>query len=444
MRWRVIIILSLALNAAFAAAWLLSRIQNVPRPDNPTATEQISPQVKTIPVYRKQFFSWREVESEDYPTYITNLRDIGCPEATIHDIIIADVNQLYARKKGTDIVTASQQWWRSEPDTNLTAVASEKARALDEERQMLLTRLLGSDWGNPEATSAAAKPRVDVVLDGPVLGALPDDVKESIQNIYARSRERMQGKQLSPAELAKLRQETRNELASVLPPAQLEEFLLRYSESAANLRKDLSQMKFFNPSQEEFRNIFRATDAIDLQLQALTGKDDPSSVQQRNALQVQRENAIKSALGPQRYAQYRRLQEPDYRDAYALAQQFNASPQAVQALAEINRETAGEKARINADTNLTAEQKAIALRHVELEQLKAQAEATGQELPQSAQPPAPPPPPKRVHTIGLGEDIVRVSLYYGVAAAVIRDANPGVDFTKLKPGDSIVIPPSKQ
>jgi len=39
---------------------------------------------------RRQFFSWQQLESPDYQTYVANLRDIGCPEQTIRDIIIAD------------------------------------------------------------------------------------------------------------------------------------------------------------------------------------------------------------------------------------------------------------------------------------------------------------------------------------------------------------------
>jgi len=34
-------------------------------------------------------FRWSRIESEDYPTYITSLRTIGCPEKTIRDIILA-------------------------------------------------------------------------------------------------------------------------------------------------------------------------------------------------------------------------------------------------------------------------------------------------------------------------------------------------------------------
>src|SRR5262249_8592047 len=101
---------------------------------------------RTNVVLRRQFFSWQEVESPDYPTYIVNLRNIGCPEQTIRDIIIADVNALYSRRRATEVVTPEQQWWRSEPDTNVLQVALDKLRVLDDERKALLTRLLGANW----------------------------------------------------------------------------------------------------------------------------------------------------------------------------------------------------------------------------------------------------------------------------------------------------------
>lgn len=452
MRNPVLILTSVGLNIAFAAAWIFSHNSGTDTRliNQADAAQNSTNQVKAVPYYRKQLFSWHEVESDDYPTYVSNLRDIGCPEDTIRDIIVADVNELYARKKSTEIITTNQQWWRSEPDTNVATAASEKNRALDEERRALLTRLLGPNWENPEVATAP-KPRIPWVLDGPALGSLPDETKESVQQIAARSQQRVQayldsrralGKGAESAELSKLRQQTRAELAAVLPPAQLEEFLLRYSESANNLRKQLGDLKYFNTSPDEFKNIFRATDQIGLQLELLAGKTDPNSVQQRTLLEQQREFAIKNTLGPQRYAEYRRLQDPAYRDAYASGQQLNA-PQAVPVLAEINQATADERARINGDTNLTAEQKAIELKRAELEQLKAQSQVAGKELPASETPPPLPLPPKQVHTISAGESVATVSLLYGVGITAIREANPGVDFSKLKPGDSIFVPKSQ-
>src|SRR6185295_3696697 len=113
--------------------------------------------------------------------------------------------------------------------------------------------------------------RPGVVLDGPVLGVLPMETKQAVENISVRAEDRMRaylearraaGKGPDPAELAKLRQQTRFELASVLSPPQLEEYLLRYSDTATNLRARIGELRYFSPSPDEFRAIFRATDAL--------------------------------------------------------------------------------------------------------------------------------------------------------------------------------------
>src|SRR5436190_24378605 len=135
MRWRVLFFVSLGLNVAAMAVWLASsRRLQAPRTTVDTADHPVST-IKTNVVLRRQFFSWSEVESSDYPTYIANLRNIDCPEQTIRDIIIADVNALYSRRRALELVTPEQQWWRSVPDTNILQVAAEKSRALDDERR---------------------------------------------------------------------------------------------------------------------------------------------------------------------------------------------------------------------------------------------------------------------------------------------------------------------
>src|SRR5262245_48388058 len=236
MSWRALALVSLGVNILLAAIWLAAT--------SPRGTDSASPEAnvaqgsmsggRTNVLLRRQFFSWQEVESPDYPTYITNLRNIGCPEQTIRDIIIADINVLYARRRAVELVTPDQQWWRSEPDTNVLQVALEKSRALEDERRALLTRLLGPTWEAGDLVSLPRPTRQGIVLDGPVLGSLPTDTKQSLQDINARSEAKIQayleaqralGKEPDPVEMAKLRQQTRDELARVLAPAQLEEFL---------------------------------------------------------------------------------------------------------------------------------------------------------------------------------------------------------------------------
>jgi LysM repeat protein len=277
------------------------------------------------------------------------------------------------------------------------------------------------------------------------LGALPAETKQSLQEITIRSEERMkafleaqrqEGKNPDPIELAKMRQQTRDELTRVLSPPQLEEFLLRYSDEANQLRSELGQLQYFNASSNDFRLIFRARDQIDQQLQFLVG-DDPNTVAQRKALEDQRDNAMKVALGPRRYQEYQMLHDPLYRDAVAKAEEAG-TPEAALTIYQVNLAAMATQDAIRSNATLTASQKAIEQKQLEADQLRANALATGQELP----PEPVTPPPRRTYTLRPGDTPGVVAMIYGVPETAIRAANPNVDFTRLRPGDAINIPRS--
>ena len=85
--------LSLTLNAVLVAmlAWSLTDRATTP----PLPADFAKPAVSSV------HFRWSQLEAQDYPTYIRNLREVGCPEETIRDIITADVASQYAeRRKG--------------------------------------------------------------------------------------------------------------------------------------------------------------------------------------------------------------------------------------------------------------------------------------------------------------------------------------------------------
>ncbi len=455
MRWRVLFFSLLGVNLALGITWFVSARRHGSAPAASEAPDTVSGVIRTNVVVRRQFFSWREVESADYPTYIANLRDIGCPEQTIRDIIIADINALYARKLATEVTTPEQQWWRSKPDPAIVRAAADKVRALNEERRALLTRLLGPNWESGDLANLPRPSRPGVVLDGPVLGMLPAEAKQAVQDISARAQSRMedyleaqrlQGKPADPVELARLRQQTRDELTRALTPPQVEEYLLRYSQNANNLRTELGRMKFFEATPDEFRSLFHATDSIDQQLDLLTGNNDPNAVAQRNALLQQRDSAMKLALGADRYQQYQLLQDPLYRDAFATAQK-SGDPGAAATLYQINLAAAQQQAAIRSDTNLTEEQRAIELKRVELEQLQANAQAMGQETSPESPPPPPaeaepvvPAPPTHRYVLGAGESAASIAMQYGLSLSALKAANPDLDLRKLKPGDAIRIP----
>jgi hypothetical protein len=452
MRWRLIACISLGVNLVLAAAWLHSRsVQalNAELADN-SATDGTN-QTRTNVVLRRLSFSWREVESTDYPTYIANLRSIGCPEETIRDIIIADVNSMYAKKRATELLTPSQQWWRSEADPAVLQAASEKLRGWEEERLALLNKLLGISWEARDLSNLPRPTRSTLPLDGPMLGQLSPEIKQAVMDVTDQSQTRLQtylddmkreGKTPDPLEIAKLRKQTRDDLARVLSPGQLEEYLLRYSQNANDLRDQFGELRYFNASEDEFRAVFRSTDSLSQQIQLLVG-DDANTVAQRKSLEDQREAALKNALGEKRYEEYRLLQDPVYRDAVATAEQ-NGNPDAARTIYEINLASLEEQAKVRASTNLTAEQKAIELKQLELDQQKANSLAAGNDLaPGQELPPLPvAPQPKKIYLLSPGDSAATIAMMYGVPLSAIRAANPNVNLARLRPGDSLNIPRS--
>ena len=437
---------SLGLNVALAAAViaLLRAMQtSSPEPgpiDSVIAAPSTSFRVaKTNIILNSKTFNWLDIESTNYDFYVLNLRGIGCPESTVRDIILADVNQLYARKRRElNITTNDIQWWRSEPDPEELRAALQKAQTLEEERKKLLTRLLGPNWDEPAEAPADSLP-----LNGPTLSTLTPEQNQAVQEIVARSRQTARayvkerekaGENPEALELARMREATRRELEQKLTPQQLEEFLLRYSSNASQLREEL---RGANATPDEFRRLFASTDPIDRELQLLRDDDDPAAASRRKELQRKRDEAVRLALTPERYETYRMAREADYRVAMTEARELGASASAGHALYELNQAAAAEKERIRNDTSLTSEQKDQELKFIEYEREAARARALGLELPADDRMK---PLPRGQHSIAAGDTLANLSLYYRVPLSELVRANPGIDPANLQPGQALKIP----
>ena len=233
-----------------------------------------------------------------------------------------------------------------------------------------------------------------------------------------------------------MRQQVTADLAKVLNPAQLEEFMLRYSSAASNLRK---QMKGFNATPDEFRGIYRIREPLEDQLSLLIG-DDPATVAKRAELQKRLDDAIKSILPADRYQQYVIAEDPAYQDAVAQAKAAGALGTAVQGLYDINKATLQEKAKIQNDPTLSADEKAARLKAIDDQQ-----QAAANQLLGIAPPQTPPLPPElnasvtRVHSFSPGETVDAIAARYGVTSASIFAANPNLNFNVLSPGTPIKI-----
>lgn len=368
MRQRIFLLLSLALNGALALFVLLqsnpSSLELTSADDVAASSPKERSNAKPQVIVRRQHFTWAELESTDFRTYIENLRKIACPEETIRTIIVAEVNALFERRKITEIEVPERQWWKSDPDMNALQAISDQLRQLDNQRRSLLNELLGPDWDPP--ITAQSLPAIR--FDGPVLNQLTPDRKAAVLKAEQQSQDAIaaaiknSGDQLGLPEAARLEATRRAELAKILTPPELEEYLLRYSDTAETLREEMSG---FNATADEFRAIFRARDLFDRQLALLGEGTDKGTARQRNELQRARDLALTQSLPPERLPLYLMTQDPLFRNAQQQVEQNGGAPERVLPVYEIQQISQAEVARINNDASLSEEEREVAIKTVE-------------------------------------------------------------------------------
>lgn len=461
MRWRVILVLSLLANLILALGWFGAKRASRAQGDALAGSTNTinTTNTRNAVIVRRQFFSWQELESQDYPTYIKNLRSIGCPEQTIRDIIIADVTQMLREKYPADKLETKPKlkWWTNHQSPAELDEEAQNATKLWTEREAILTQLLGPDWATrPRSTAAvtnAPASRILATLESdPVFQSLPADKKQLVagllsnrsraEQMYAAARfTTIDATAYNPAEVMAAEKERWSRLAELLSPEQLEAAKLYFSLPAGELRDELDALPGFNTQPEEFRKIFRNTEAIEAQMAALVGREDEASQKQSAALMALRDAAIRNSLAPERYEMYVRLSDPAYLAALDALGEGRATPDNIRFLYALNREKSAEQERIENDPTLTETQREIELLRLELDLLKAVAVARGEELRDEAgQKEKSKPEPMKTHSALAGESLDRIAFAYGVTPAQLRALNPNVNFDKLAAGTPINIP----
>lgn len=277
-------------------------------------------------------FHWAMVESADYQTYVANLRAIGCPEQTVRDIILADVNQLFAPRYAALSRTAPElAWWgRFNKRKPARAGLIAQLRALDDEKKVLLQRLLGSG-GLVDFSPAAST--IAQVRDQSTFAFLPESKRADVRELVSRYQaleewSATQWKGLPTderdARQKELIDERSRELAAFLTPEEMREFDLRNSATSDTLREQYGQA---NLSEEEFRKLYQLR-------QDFEQRNPEPKPEDWNTL----ESAIASALGPARLAEVQQQNDPMWNALQAIAPDLGLSVEGLQQAYAIERE----------------------------------------------------------------------------------------------------------
>lgn len=322
---------------------------------NSSATISSLPGKRVITVTNnlEKTFDWRAVESADYKEYIANLRSVGCPEETIRDIIVADVNKMFESRKKELTSSKKFEFWKT--GNMFAAMVDEetlkKKQALAQEKKALIRELLGIEIDEPTDLAAVANPLTSM------LDFLPEDkqskISEMMQSYQAKAMKSFSGGSPDAEDMKamqKVQKEFEAELAKVLSPQEYEDYQLRLSQTSMMMRMQLGS---FDPNEQEFRDIFKLRKGFDDEFGLYgSGASTKEERDRKEVAEKKMKEDIKSLLGDDRYAEYTRAQDRKYQGIVKIADRNGIPRETANQVYEMDKISRDEISKVRGDTSL--------------------------------------------------------------------------------------------
>lgn len=322
-------------------------------------------------------FRWAQLESEDYRDYITRLRSIGCPEQTIRDLVIADVDKMFAPKmQAARLGPREMKYWQPVEqelwDGTAEQAAQRQQRAVDYEKREVIRQLLGVDLiGERLRTQGQAD------YHGQRLGFLPEEKRAQVRTVldqFADKERELMEEQidngdgfLATGDLARIRQQKEAALTPLLTPEERAQYDLWFSDSATRVRDSVFGM---NATEEEFLKLYTLQKNFDAQ-------SGGAGANNQEAL-AQFQQQAREALGEARYGEWVRAQDPEYRELARVTSRFKLPATTAAELYSYKQPIEEARAHVEADPSMTALQKDAAYRAIAEETQKIYKEVLGE------------------------------------------------------------------
>lgn len=332
-------------------------------------------------------FQWAQIESEDYHTYIARLRSIGCPEQTVRDIIIADLDKLLA----PEMVAAQGRrkdlkYWHPEEEEMLNDIdpreVARKQRDLDKRKRDILRELVGADLLRERMKSSGQEDYYERRL-----GFLGEERRTQVRELLEKfddAQQRIQDKAGGDSEvltaaqrsqLRILRQQREEEVARLMSPEEKKQFDLWLSPTANGVRHALYGM---DASEREFQTIYEARKAYD---EAWAHRDpdllDAATRQRMDAARADMEGQIEQELGPERYTDYKRGQDDEFHLLNGLVTRFKLPREKAAEVYGYKVVATNYRQQVLSNAEMTPQQKDAALKSITEETRKTVSEVLG-------------------------------------------------------------------
>jgi hypothetical protein len=298
--------------------------------------------------------SWHELHSDNPGVFVARLRAAGFPPHVLQAVVSSLVNEQYlSRREDLMSDTADAPFWQQAPNAFSDPKRAAALITLNRERNELLRQLLGED-----------APRGDELQEVYLrrqFGDLPPEKMRRLQDVLTDYREmRIQlhppNQPVTAVErerFATLDKEMRADLEKLLTPQELEQYDLRSSATAGQLRHRLDA---FKPSEDEYRGIFQLSRSIEERFPLAAGVIDPQLLAARRAAEQRLEPQLKAQLGPERYADYQQATNPSYATLNQIVSRFDLPLSSAREAVVVQKEIMGRAQAVLTSDELTPAQ----------------------------------------------------------------------------------------
>lgn len=311
---KLLLALSILGNAALALVLVQGALEKAAGPDSRPAAKATTDGSAAKAPEAPQV--WATVATDDLAVLPDRLRNAGFPPHIVRAILAAQLHRDFAARRKAIEGARDATYWKSEA---LDPKKQIELRQLSREEQKELRTLLGPEADNDGYSS---------VYRDRGLSGVPPEKADLVRNVIRDFDEQRQDFYLSlqvggsismtPADTEKLRaieKAQHAEIAKVLSPAELENYDLVASNTAQSLRYQLTA---FDATEQEFRTLFKLQRDFEDRLGGIYGPMSQDDMRARNEAQNQLNEQIKLALGPDRFADYQRSTDYNYRQTSLL------------------------------------------------------------------------------------------------------------------------------
>ncbi len=237
-----------------------------PAAEIPEPATDLQPVIQFIP---DKTFHWDQLRSADLRLYRDRLRAVGCPELTVRDIIIAEIDERFRARRNEIMAQFQPQFW-------LLAIQGEAS--------------IREQWGQQLASISAE--RQAMILD--LLGerSVPDTENDASQIASDESSDQSDGE------------------------------LLKSRESLW-----AAALAGFEPTEAEWRAVTKLRIDCEQAQKQLDDSDatDSEKLARSEQLRADLEREIAAVLGPGRFAEYRLAEDGGFQEIYRVTSRYGLS-----------------------------------------------------------------------------------------------------------------------